>query len=123
MKAVVAAFNQEKALVGAFSMILQLHRLIFTALPWTHRAALTSGNKGEPRTLNLTSRQKNYYTSTCGHGADTQHSFIFQLAMLHGISPFFPEILRFVGIVTVALAQELTTKFCEIFTILSTSTS
>ena len=28
MKAVVAAFNQEKALVGAFSMIVQLHRLI-----------------------------------------------------------------------------------------------
>ena len=34
--------------------------------------------------------------------------------MLHGISPFFPEILRFVGIVTVALARELTTKFCEV---------
>ena len=33
MKAVVAAFNQEKALVGAFSMIVQLHRLIvYTAL-------------------------------------------------------------------------------------------
>ena len=33
MKAVVAAFNQEKALVGAFSVIVQLHRLIvFTAL-------------------------------------------------------------------------------------------
>ena len=28
MKAVVAAFNQEKALVGAFSVIKQLHRLI-----------------------------------------------------------------------------------------------
>ena len=28
MKAVVAAFNQEKALVGAFSMIVQLRRLI-----------------------------------------------------------------------------------------------
>ena len=26
MKAVVAAFNQEKALVGAFSVIVQLHR-------------------------------------------------------------------------------------------------
>ena len=46
----------------------------------------------------------------------TQHSFIFQLAMLHGISPFFPEILRFVGIVTVALARELTTKFRAILT-------
>ena len=28
MKALVDAFNQEKALVGAFSMIVQLHRLI-----------------------------------------------------------------------------------------------
>ena len=28
MKAVVAAFNQEKALGGAFSVIVQLHRLI-----------------------------------------------------------------------------------------------
>ena len=28
MKAVVAAFNQEKALVGAFSVIVQLHQLI-----------------------------------------------------------------------------------------------
>ena len=28
VKVVVAAFNQEKALVGAFSVIVQLHRLI-----------------------------------------------------------------------------------------------
>ena len=28
MKAVVAAFNQERALVGAFSVIVQLHQLI-----------------------------------------------------------------------------------------------
>ena len=28
MKAVVAAFNQKNALVGAFSVIVQLHRLI-----------------------------------------------------------------------------------------------
>ena len=34
MKAVVGAFNQVKALVGAFSVIVQLHRLIvYTALP------------------------------------------------------------------------------------------
>ena len=33
MKAVVAPFNQEKALAGAFFMIVQLHRLIvYTAL-------------------------------------------------------------------------------------------
>ena len=28
VKAVVASYNQEKALVGAFSVIVQLHRLI-----------------------------------------------------------------------------------------------
>ena len=36
MKAEEAAFNQEKALVGAFSVIVQLHRLIvYTALFYT----------------------------------------------------------------------------------------
>ena len=33
MKAVVAAFNQEKALEGAFSVIVQLYRLIVQAPP------------------------------------------------------------------------------------------
>ena len=34
VKAVVAAFNQAEALVGAFSMIVQLHRLIvYTTTP------------------------------------------------------------------------------------------
>ena len=38
MKAVVAAFNQEKALVGAFAVIVQLHRLIvYTAQLRTDR--------------------------------------------------------------------------------------
>ena len=32
MKAVVAAFNQEKALVGAFSVITNLRKEIFEAL-------------------------------------------------------------------------------------------
>ena len=47
MKAVVAAFNQEKALVGAFSVIVQLHRLIVNStsvdivyLSGTHLAGL-----------------------------------------------------------------------------------
>ena len=44
MKALVGAFNQEKALVGAFSVIVQLHRLIiYTALlivlPFTEDSA------------------------------------------------------------------------------------
>ena len=34
MKALVGAFNQEKALVGAFSVIVQLHRLIvYSTIP------------------------------------------------------------------------------------------
>ena len=33
MKAVVAAFNQEKALVGAFSVITNLRMALFEALP------------------------------------------------------------------------------------------
>ena len=37
MKAVVAAFNQEKALVGDFSVIVQLHRLIDLRHYWTGR--------------------------------------------------------------------------------------
>ena len=37
MKAVVAAFNQEKALVGSFSVIVQLHRLIvYSTNPHTY---------------------------------------------------------------------------------------
>ena len=35
MKAVVAAFNQEKALVGAFSVITNLRMELFEALPPT----------------------------------------------------------------------------------------
>ena len=36
MKAVVAAFNQEKALVGAFSVITNLRMQLFEALEATH---------------------------------------------------------------------------------------
>ena len=36
MKAVVAAFNQEKALVGAFSVITNLRMELFGALLATH---------------------------------------------------------------------------------------
>ena len=41
MKAVVAAFNQEKALVGAFSVIVQLHRLIVYSTNWKTRTGQT----------------------------------------------------------------------------------
>ena len=36
MKAVVAAFNQEKALLGAFSVITNLRMTLFEALFFTH---------------------------------------------------------------------------------------
>ena len=39
MKAVVAAFNQEKALVGAFSVIMNLRMQLFEALISTQVAA------------------------------------------------------------------------------------
>ena len=40
MKAVVAAFNQEKALVGAFSVITNLRMQLFDAL---HKALVVGG--------------------------------------------------------------------------------
>ena len=47
MKAVVAAFNQEKALVGAFSVITKLRMELFGALVWTHQ------NRGWTMEMNL----------------------------------------------------------------------
>ena len=41
MKAVVAAFNQEKALVGAFSVITNLRMELFEALLTTHNMTMT----------------------------------------------------------------------------------
>ena len=49
MKALVGAFNQEKALVGAFSMIVQLHRLI--DLRHYHRLRLSDLQVLEPGVL------------------------------------------------------------------------
>ena len=51
MKAVVAAFNQEKALVGAFSVITNLRMelfeaLLFIALAWGHRRSGNGGIRG-----------------------------------------------------------------------------
>ena len=45
MKAVVAAFNQEKALVGAFSVITNLRMELFEALLTAHTAQVT-GEEG-----------------------------------------------------------------------------
>ena len=47
MKAVVAAFNQEKTLVGAFSVITNLQMDLFQALPGTCAAA----RRGETATV------------------------------------------------------------------------
>ena len=43
MKAVVAAFNQERALVGAFSVIMNLRMDLFEALIYTHYELLNFG--------------------------------------------------------------------------------
>ena len=43
VKAIVAAFNQEKALVGAFSVIVKLYRLI-DLRHYTGHCAITHGN-------------------------------------------------------------------------------
>ena len=65
MKAVVAAFNQEKALVGAFSVITNLRMELFQALlPTCQHSARTStrhaggdqGTWGSREIKNLTSR-------------------------------------------------------------------
>ena len=52
MKALVGAFNQEKALVGAFSVIVQLHRLIdlrHYSLHVPSRGTLTLNSSGATR--------------------------------------------------------------------------
>ena len=43
MKALVGAFNQEKARVGAFSVIVQLHRLIDLRHYFQHSMSITHG--------------------------------------------------------------------------------
>ena len=50
MKALVGAFNQEKALVGAFSVITNLRMELFQALTITH---LHSGNHESPVTVDI----------------------------------------------------------------------
>ena len=47
MKAVVAAFNQEKALVGAFSVITNLRMELFEALVTSVSSDLTQSGQGE----------------------------------------------------------------------------
>ena len=46
MKAVVAAFNQEKALVGAFSVITNLRMELFEALADSERGHRSWGQQG-----------------------------------------------------------------------------
>ena len=45
MKALVGAFNQEKALAGAFSVIVQLHRLIVYNTPRLTGLTLVAGGE------------------------------------------------------------------------------
>ena len=60
MKVLVGAFNQEKALVGAFSMIVQLHRFIIYTAPsttptWTWSVFLMEGRLMSDRRRSVTS--------------------------------------------------------------------
>ena len=61
MKALVGAFNQEKALVGAFSVIVQLHRLIDLRHYFTYKPA-NIGNSLELKNLDNTKRQGDRWT-------------------------------------------------------------
>ena len=64
MKAVVVAFNQEKALVGAFSVITNLRMELFQALVSSHR--LVSGYRLIVRTVNI-KQQQIVIIMTCVH--------------------------------------------------------
>ena len=57
MKAVVAAFNQEKALVAAFSVITNLQMELFEALVMYHTGALTqAGSRKSLQSSHSTTR-------------------------------------------------------------------
>ena len=53
MKAVVAAFNQEKALVGAFSVITNPRMELFEALDVSHLGAAVSNTSPDEQNMKL----------------------------------------------------------------------
>ena len=53
MKAVVAAFNQEKALVGAFSVITNLRMELFEALDLISQTGDSGSRQARPRNRRL----------------------------------------------------------------------
>ena len=63
MKALVGAFNQEKALVGAFFVITNLRMDLFEALFTAHLAA--SWGRGSPQRTPATTCTHWCYTSLC----------------------------------------------------------
>ena len=69
MKAVVAAFNQEKALVGAFSVIVSLRMELFEALLSTVTAAADPATSGraEVAPCGLPPLQRETSTNTQHH--------------------------------------------------------
>ena len=71
MKAVVAAFNQEKALVGAFSVITNLRMELFQALISIHDRNRSGG--GEVMWLHLTAEcEVSQYCSTAAWSRHVQ---------------------------------------------------
>ena len=69
MKAVVAAFNQEKALVGAFSVITNLRMELFQALVPTLNIGSSSSRRNAPNILFI--KQQNGKQLTGHWGRDT----------------------------------------------------
>ena len=65
MKAIVAAFNQEKALVEAFSVLTNLRMELFQALPpWRLEDTVSS----EPSTEHCHTAQNNLLSAASGGG-------------------------------------------------------
>ena len=58
MKAVVAAFNQEKALVGAFSVIMNLRMDLFEALFCSHIMLSTTADVFQAQVLSEKTKLK-----------------------------------------------------------------
>ena len=73
MKAVIAAFNQEKALVGAFSVITNLRMELFEALeatqPTVRLVSLVSLVQTRPSTA---TRRSHHHTVSLSIGAKLQ---------------------------------------------------
>ena len=81
MKAVVAAFNQEKALVGAFAVITNLRMELFQALLVTHRDLYSVTHAG--RTL----ASLQFYVSGAASTAEDGLTSLYDTVSVCSVSP------------------------------------